>query len=304
MLEGGAGADTFVLSDGVDIILDFEDGIDQIDLTGFGLLFSELAAAQTGANVTLGHGSGTLVINNVSLADLSSADFIEPAVSAPPVVTGTGGNDSLFELAGPVQLQALDGNDLLGAFAGAATLVGGTGNDQYYVYEDSTTIIEQADEGIDLARSRVDLVLADNVEHGAVLGGGDVDLTGNAAANFLTGSAGANRLSGGAGNDRLFGLAGADTLEGGLGNDILQGGAADGATDRFIFSTGDGNDLITDFEIGIDVIDLSATGLQFADLTITGATNALIDTGADLITVNGVTAGQLTSDQFDFGLAP
>ena len=111
-------------------------------------------------------------------------------------------------------------------------------------------------------------------------------------------------LSGGAGNDRLLGLSGADTLEGGTGNDILQGGTADGAVDRFVFNSGDGSDLITDFELGVDLIDLTSTGLQFADLTITGATNALIDTGTDLITVNDVTAAQLTSDQFEFGIAP
>ena len=304
LLEGGLGVDTFVLSDGTDIILDFDDGIDLIDLTGFGLLFSDLAATQSGANVALGHGTGTLIINSINLADLSAADFIEPATSTPPIVTGTQGNDTLFQPAGPVEIQGLGGNDLLGAFSGAATLVGGDGNDQYYVYDVNTVITELAAEGTDLARSQVDLTLADNIENGAVLGVGDVDLTGNSLNNFLTGSVGSNVLSGGAGNDRLLGLSGADTLEGGTGNDILQGGTADGAVDRFVFNSGDGSDLITDFELGVDLIDLTSTGLQFADLTITGATNALIDTGTDLITVNDVTAAQLTSDQFEFGIAP
>lgn len=145
-------------------------------------------------------------------------------------------------------------------------------------------------------RTEIDLVLSDNLENVSEQGSLGVDLTGNAL-----GSAGSNVLSGEAGNDRLRGRDGADTLDGGTGNDIREGGAVDGAVDIFIFETGDGPDVILDFELDVDVIDLTATGLAFADLTITGGTNALINTGTDLITVNGITAAQLTSNQFEFG---
>ena len=122
-------------------------------------------------------------------------------------------------------------------------------------------------------------------------------------------------FQGGSGNDRFdasesnvavnaVGQAGSDTLDGGKGNDVLEGGAADGAADVFVFDTGDGTDLITDFEIDIDTIDFSSTGLTFASLTITGSTNAVIDTGSDLITVNGVSAAQLDIDQFVFAILP
>ena len=60
--------------------------------------------------------------------------------------------------------------------------------------------------------------------------------------------------------------------------------------------------MITDFEVGVDIIDLSGTGLSFGDLTISDlGPNAIVAYGADLITVFDTTAVQLDSDQFDFG---
>ena len=85
-------------------------------------------------------------------------------------------------------------------------------------------------------------------------------LTGSTAANVLMGLAGNDTLNGGAGADMLNGGAGNDTLVGGSGADILTGGLD---ADRFVFSaladSAPGTpDLLTDFEHGIDIIDLSA----------------------------------------------
>ncbi|MEM9060687.1 MAG: calcium-binding protein [Pseudomonadota bacterium] len=300
ILEGGADADVFVFSAGADVILDFEDGLDLIDLTGVGLLFSDLGIAQSGGNVLITHGLGTLTLLNFAAGDLSAADFLEPASSAPPVVTGTAGADILSESAGPLVLQGLGGNDLLRVLSGAATLEGGTGDDRYYVYETGTVITELAGEGTDRVYTRVDLMLADEVEIGATNGSGDIDITGNALANQISGNADANALSGLAGNDRLDGRGGTDTIYGGLGNDILEGGAG---ADRFVFETGDGTDLILDFEVGVDVIDYTATGLEFVDLTITDSgADALILQGTDVIRVSNMTAAELDETQFEFAL--
>jgi serralysin len=75
---------------------------------------------------------------------------------------------------------------------------------------------------------------------------------GSAFADTLTGDAGANALSGGGGNDRLAGGLGHDTLTGGAGNDVF---------DFNIYSesfVGAGiRDVITDFQSGLDDIDLT-----------------------------------------------
>ena len=65
-------------------------------------------------------------------------------------------------------------------------------------------------------------------------------------------------MQGDAGNDRLSGGDGADHLAGGAGADILTGGAG---ADVFVFtsvshSRGTTVDTITDFQSGIDDIDL------------------------------------------------
>ena len=63
-------------------------------------------------------------------------------------------------------------------------------------------------------------------------------------------------IRGGWGDDTLVGGPLGDTLSGGAGNDVLTGGAG---ADAFVFGGVDtGNDLITDFDPGVDMIDLSA----------------------------------------------
>ena len=67
-------------------------------------------------------------------------------------------------------------------------------------------------------------------------------------------------LRGGAGNDGLTGGTGSDVLVGGTGKDTFAGG---GGSDTFLFVAGDSGvainqrDLITDFTVGVDLIDFS-----------------------------------------------
>ncbi|MEL7467830.1 MAG: hypothetical protein AAFN27_05225, partial [Pseudomonadota bacterium] len=125
-----------------------------------------------------------------------------------------------------------------------------------------------------------------------------VDITGNALGNLINGNAAANTLSGLDGADNLLGFEGTDVIIGGLGSDLLRGGTG---ADVFVFAPGDGPDQILDFELGVDTIDLSATGLAFTDLTIADiGTNATVTYGTDVVTVFGTSAAQLTEDQFDF----
>ncbi|MCL2924796.1 MAG: calcium-binding protein [Trichodesmium sp. MAG_R04] len=87
---------------------------------------------------------------------------------------------------------------------------------------------------------------------------------GNRGEDTLLGNNGNDLLYGGKGNDIIDGGAGADLIDGNFGDDILIGGVGG---DRFNFSSNDGNNIITDFEDGIDVIGLG-NGLNFQQLTI------------------------------------
>lgn len=173
---------------------------------------------------------------------------------------------------------------------------GGADDDTYIVDDATVALIEFADQGIDLVKSTVNFKLAENFENLSMIGSDDVRGTGNGEKNVITGNSGDNVLRGLGGADTLSGASGNDTLRGGKGNDKLNGGTGDdtlrggkgndkltgsdgndiligGAgkdtlsggvgSDQFVFNraphspnTSDA-DTISDFELGIDRIDLS-----------------------------------------------
>ncbi len=110
--------------------------------------------------------------------------------------------------------------------------------------------------------------------------------TTGAGDDFLNGDENANTLTGGAGDDILDGWDGDDTLYGGSGADLFYKGV------------GEGNDVIADFEVGVDrcvffdannVVDaniatLSSTAEGGALYTLTdGSTLTLLDVSAALV---------------------
>ena len=134
-------------------------------------------------------------------------------------------------------------------------------------------------------------------------GVGNDKLDGKAGDDSLDGGAGDDTLKGGAGDDTLDGGAGDDTLDGGAGNDTMSGGAGH---DTFEFAAGHGNDTITDFTDGEDLIDLTQiTGIDaFDDLTVTAdGTTAVIDLsghGGGEIRLENVAIANLDEDDFSF----
>jgi Ca2+-binding RTX toxin-like protein len=112
------------------------------------------------------------------------------------------------------------------------------------------------------------------------------NLIGNAGNDTLNGGDGADTLNGGFGNDSLVGGSGADTLFGGGGKDVMTGGAD---ADVFRFTTrtdsskGVNADVITDFQVGMDVIDL-----QGIDPSAAAGDQAYLFNGAGAFVVNGL----------------
>ena len=106
------------------------------------------------------------------------------------------------------------------------------------------------------------------------------NVVGTGHADLIRGENNANRLEGGAGNDTLMGRGGNDT---------------------FVFKDGWGNDAVTDFSDGNDLIDLTGvTGLDnFAQLTISNGPNgAGVVFDGQLIELTGINSAQLTSLDF------
>jgi Ca2+-binding RTX toxin-like protein len=139
---------------------------------------------------------------------------------------------------------------------------------------------------------------------------GDDGLAGQEGDDSLVGGNGNDRLYGWIGNDVLLGDVGDDSLYGGSGNDLLTGG---GGADTFNFGNdflaGDtfgslGLDTITDFQLGIDKIQLQGTAftalqtISFATVTnddLAAASSEIIvysqATGTIFYNANGAEAG-------------
>ena len=160
-----------------------------------------------------------------------------------------------------------------------------------------------------------DMITGDAVPNVLKGGAGNDTLNGGAQNDKLYGEAGNDTLgardgvteagndmlNGGAGNDTLNGGTGADTLVGGAGNDDLTGGEG---TDTFVFAPGNGDDVITalttaptdsaSFISGQGRINLSAFNLTAAELTeliSTRAGNTVInlgDYGGGTITIQDI----------------
>ena len=193
-------------------------------------------------------------------------------------------------------------------------MIGGAGNDTYIVDHARDVVTEMADAGTDTVRtSLAAYALKGNVENLVYTGTGAFGGVGNCLDNVLTGGTGNDVLIGGAGHDTLNGEAGHDKLNGGIGNDVLWGGAGndtltgDAGSDVFVFKRADGaaKNLITDFELGTDKIDLSGMGYtSFADVqahlsTGTGGFALISDAGHDIL-LQHVTATQLKAADFLF----
>jgi len=150
--------------------------------------------------------------------------------------TGGSGSDLLVGNSGFNVLAGNGGNDRIVDIVGGADLLGGAGGD--------------------------------------TLTGGldDVTAEGGSGSDVLIGGIGNDTLRGGTGADRLIGdpdgafLAGDDRLDGGMGTDRLTGNRG---ADTFVFRPNGGNDTVahfatdgttpngTDFQLGVDTVELN-----------------------------------------------
>jgi Ca2+-binding RTX toxin-like protein len=195
------------------------------------------------------------------------------------VISGEGGADTLFGGAAGDLLQGREGLDSLFGEAGADTLDGGAGvdtltgglDDDTYINPLGDLIVEYVNGGTDTVESNLTFSLAAlaQVERLTLTGTGNLNASGNAAANLLTGNSG---------NNILNGSTGSDTMIGGTGNDIYYVDA--------------GGDVTTEaFNQGTDLVSSSVSrtlSANIENLNLSGAAN--IDgngnTGANRINGN------------------
>ncbi|MBK4214384.1 calcium-binding protein [Paracoccus caeni] len=184
------------------------------------------------------------------------------------LLRGGAGNDYLMGQNGNDTLFGDLGNDTLDGGAGDDLMNGGRGDDTYIVNSIRDRIEEGTNGGRDLVKSSVTYALAANVEDLALTGSGNINATGNGAANKLTGNAGDNTLDG---------RQGADTMIGGKGNDTY---IVDHIGDVVRENANQGNDLVrasVSYALSGNVEKLTLTGT--ANLNATGNAAANVLTG-------------------------
>lgn len=189
------------------------------------------------------------------------------------ILYGGSQDDYLLGGAGSDILYGGLGDDILDGGANRDVMIGGKGDDTYYVGNITDKIIELENEGIDTVISEVTYTLPDNVENLTIAETGtSTNGIGNDMDNVLTGSSSDNILTGNGGNDTLLGGKGDDKLYGGTGNDT------------YIFSQGDGQDLIIDTAGDDDNILFNEN--------VTKDNFAIYKDGNDLIIDYGINTGQ------------
>ncbi|TCU24440.1 beta-glucanase (GH16 family) [Rhizobium azibense] len=184
-----------------------------------------------------------------------------------PVLNGTSGNDSIW-----------------GDASVNVTMQGGTGDDIYYLYSSINRAVEAPNAGVDTISTWMSYTLPENFENLTVTGSGRYAF-GNAADNIITGGSGSQTIDGRAGNDVLIGAGGSDT---------------------FIFTRGNGSDLIVDFGVD-DTVRLNSYGLSSFDqvvnhLTQEGANLRLDLGGGESIVFANKTVADLSANQFQLTL--
>lgn len=111
---------------------------------------------------------------------------------------------------------------------------------------------------------------------------------GSEAADVISAGAGDDLIDGGGGNDTLAGGDGADIILDGKGQDVMTGGAG---ADVFVLSADRQLDRITDFEPGLDRIDLSAWGrlydLSAVSITRSPGMPVALQYGAERLFIEG-----------------
>ena len=183
-------------------------------------------------------------------------------------------------------LTGTSGNDLIGGAGGADTMTGGAGDDTYLMTDSGAKVVEAYGGGVDTVSSSVTYALSSYVENLTLTSSAAINGTGNIQSNVITGNSAAN------------------VITGGFGNDILAGG--DGA-DTFVFNSGDGSDIITDFSpgsgAGHDVVQLNGVAFtSFVDvqaaMTQVGSDAYLRLTSQDTLVFRDTTISAFTSDDF------
>lgn len=328
LISGGYGADVFrylAVTDsdeaGSDDILDFETGIDRLDLTALGTTAISLVRSQD-STLLFGTGAaGSFRIASLGF-DLNGSD-IDFSTSHGVFMAGSAGADAMQGTSRADQLVGGGGNDVLTGGGGGDTLTGGAGADtfRYLSGSDSTAVASDIITEFVTGSDRIDLtaMALTSVSVARLAGGASVVFAETAAGAFqlfvaagnvnatdidttvgvfMIGSDSADTMIGSHIADPMIGGAGDDILTGGIGADAISGGAGRD-TYRYVSfmdsSSTLGVDNLYDFTTGEDVIDIRPLSPSTFSSAIQNITILRTEDGSSILFAGGSSIPQFAT---------
>lgn len=297
-MVGSLGPDTYYVDSGRDVVIepDFDGPLDPATsrLIGNDAVISRAYSFRLGDNLEQLYLEGGRSVRGIGneLDNLIWGNFRDN------VLIGHDGNDYIYPGAG---------NDFVNGGNGVDTIRFTTfGNVTVNLFQ---TTPQETGEGTDIilhfenvatyrgndrviGNNRDNIVTTDYGEDTVYAAAGNDVIDGGPSSDYLVGGDGDDWLYGGTGIDERGGyLPNQDTLTGGAGNDV------------FVFSQDSDSDIIRDFEIGSDLIELrNDIGVSgFSDLQIERqGRSTLILAGDVQITLRGVNPADLSENDFVF----
>lgn len=302
---GDAGDDLIAGDNGADIL---GGGAGNDTIIGGSYIGTETAigvtasAVSAGGSDTLFGGAGDDILITGSFDDANANQRLDEGEA----LTDSNGNNTAYAGTGNDQLFGGAGNDILGGGTGNDTVEAGAGNDTIYggrSDQSSTTLNDIFDGG-----DGDDIAFASGGADSVLGGAGDDTLFGGEGNDTINGGAGEDEIFNGAGDDLVDAGLDADLIRSGAGNDTLSGG---GGTDTFFFVGDHGADVVNDFSVEEDTLNLAGTTTDFANAddvtaassnaTVGGNSGLLIDTGeGNSIFLTGLSVDDIASVTFVF----
>ncbi len=240
-------------------------------------------------------GRSSVVFGDTSAYTTALSEY--QAAVAPPAAdtTGTEGNDNLRGGIGDDTISGGAGDDEIVASGGVDQIDGGEGYDSVVTLGSSSQFFGSIEDGAlylsdglgsegrmkltsveaihFLGDGETSSVLVGTDQSDVLQGYGSAIIYGAAGDDVIGVEGGAAQLFGGAGNDLITGGVFGDLLVGGEGSDELRGGAGD---DSYVWSIGDGDDVIVDSGQIAGFDTLSITDIASSDVRLSSDGSDLI----------------------------
>jgi Ca2+-binding RTX toxin-like protein len=293
-LSGGTGTDSVDGGEGNDTVAGGSGSDTVVGGAGNDVISGDSGSGGSSGGSSSAGGGGGSGGGSVSTSSGGGGGVGAGATAGATVVDG---NDLIYGGIGDDEIYGNGGNDTIYGDDGNDILDGGTGIDQVRGLNGNDYILlGSGDDAFANGNKGEDTIYGGLGNDFRILGGQDTDLihgddgndfvNGNKGNDSVYGDNGDDTVHGGTAQDMLFGLAGNDFMYGDLGNDTMAGGSG---ADTFVFSTDSGVDVITDFTLGTDKIQVKSTVLATAADVVAGFSGGVLNLGdGNQVTINSL----------------